>query len=432
VATFIVVVILSLPILLKWSRHFLWLALPIGAVLIALLVGTGSRGGVLALVCGLLVGIIVGSRSGWRPNDWKTGAVVGLMVVLGVGAGLFIFPKGFRLGAIDISPEASAGRRLEVWSAVPAMVAAAPGGWGAGNAAEAYEQWFEPIGETVALKHLLSSHLTWLVEFDWPLRWLYLLFWIAAILIVLPDQRFRFPVWGVAVWTAFMVALFYNAAGKWWNWPLPSLWLLCAIIFRWRQRTFPTARYWIAPVLIAGLIVELPFAIALLHPPGIPVHSLDDGNVVVVGTGSPTTAILGPSKDVLGDFYGQEIRQKGSKNGATVVVSRPDDVAARYVADCRLFVVSGGDEMALSKWRSVFPSSSKAVLVLINCRVPVDDSVRNFKQTVYCQGAFYGNPHLEEWKARSAIDPTVIVKEIPGQEAYISDWWPLLSVAPEK
>jgi hypothetical protein len=52
IATFIVVLILSVPVLLRWSKHWIWFVWPIETALIALLVGTGSRGGIVALICG--------------------------------------------------------------------------------------------------------------------------------------------------------------------------------------------------------------------------------------------------------------------------------------------------------------------------------------------------------------------------------------------
>lgn len=436
VATFIVVLILSLPILLKWSKHWGWFVWPVETILIALLVGTGSRGGVLALICGLIISVILCCRLGAMLRGWKTWTSIGLAVVLGVGVGLIIFPKGFRIGTVDVSPDASAGRRLEVWSTVPAMLASAPNGWGIGNSAEAYEQWFEPVGEAVELKHLLSSHLTWLVEFGWPLRWLYLFLWLAAIALLVPDRKFSFPILGLAVWTAFFVALFYNAAGKWWNWPLPVLWLLAVLILRCRQKTFPTWHYWIMSVFISGVFVGLPFVRFDLDRSQTSIRAWDGGNIVLIGAGKPIIAILGPSKDVLGNFYGQEIRQEWSKTdhdaGSIVVIAQPDASAGRFLADCHLFVISGGDETALYQWRLIFTPKFESKLLLINCRVPVDDWIKVFSRVAYCHGEFYGDPHYSEWKDFSTTNPSVSVKDIPRQEAYIADWWPLLGEAAAK
>jgi len=316
------------------------------------------------------------------------------------------------------------------------MLAAAPNGWGSGNSAEAYEQWFEPVGEDVALRHLLSSHLTWLVEFGWPLRWLYLFLWMAVIALMFPGQTFNFPIWGIAVWTAFMVALFYNAAGEWWNWPLPVLWLIAALAFRFRKRTFPGIYYWIFSALVSGILAGLPFVVFGLKPSEQQVRGCDGGNVVLIGVGKPTVAILGPSKEVLGTFYGQEIRKELSKvaQGAdsVVVMARPNSKVNNYLADCRIYVISGADNTALKEWELLFTPKSKSNLLLINCRVEPDDWIRAFGRVVYCHGEFYGDPFYSEWHDFSTTNPAVSVKDIPRHAAYIADWWPLLDDSPSQ
>ena len=316
------------------------------------------------------------------------------------------------------------------------MLASAPNGWGLGKSAEAYEQWFEPVGEKIVLKNLLSSHLTWLVEFGWPLRWLYVFLCMGAILLLFPSLKFKFPPWGVAVWTAFLVALFYNAAGKWWNWPFPALWVIAALILRFKQKAFPAQSYWILSAIAAGILVGLPFILLGLHAPQLSVGGRDGGNIVLVGAGKPTLAILGPNKDVLGNFYGQEIRKEWSKvdqdAGSVVIVAEPDANAGRSLADCRLYVISGADEDTFKKWESIFTPKFDSKLLLINCRVEPDDWIKIFSRVVYSHGAFYGDSFYPEWKDFSAEHPTVLIKDVPMSETYIADWWPLIVQASAK
>jgi len=429
VAVLLVVLILSLPTALRWSKRLIWLIVPLETLLVALLVGTGSRGGVLALGCGLIFSLVMFYRQG-RSLGWRSWMAVVLIVSLGLGAGLSVFPKGSRLGRVDLSPDASAGRRLQVWSTVPAMLTAAPMGWGYGQSAEAYEQWFEPVGVEVSFQHLLSSHLTWLVEVSWPLRWLYLFLWMGAIVLLLPSRRFGFPVWGLAVWTAFLVALWYNAAGKWWNWPLPVLWLMVALVARFQQKSFPRLRAWVSFALLAGIAVGIPFLFHALSQPKIPVKALDAGNIVLIGSGKPTVALLSPSKDVFGDFYGQEIRKNWSPaSGTVVVIQKPDAQANCYLTDCRLYVVSGEDETAFSRWESILTPSFSAKLVLVNCRVQPDGWTKVFRRVVYCHGEFYGDPNYDDWKSLGANNPAVSIKDLLREETYVADWWPVVDEA---
>jgi len=431
VATFLVIMVLSLPILLTHSKRWLWAVFPLEILLLALLVGTGSRGGMVALVCGSFAGAMGLWRSGSWPKGFNVWLGLGLGIFLGVGAGLAAFPQGSRLGQVDISQDASMGRRLEVWSTVPAMMASAPGGWGMGQSADAYEQWFEPAGERVHLKHLLSSHLTWLVEMGWPFRWLYLTLWFSALIILFAGGRSRLSAVVGALWIAFFVALIFNASGKWWNWPVPLFWLLIVLIQQGKKRSFPSGRRFIAAGLASAAVVAAPFLWYAFATPPSPVHAYDGGNIVWLGNGKPATAILSPSKDVLGNFYGQELRQSFSSsnrtNGSVVVISRPDQAAAAYVRSCRLYVISGGDETALYQWRLVFTPEFESKLLLINTRVQPDAWVKVFSRVVYCHGDFFGDRYYEEWKTLSGSNPSLSIKNLPRCGAYVANFWQLLN-----
>ena len=425
VAVFIVVVMLSLPALLHWSKRWFWAVASIETLLVGLLVGTGSRGGVLALLIGGLAALVVAWLNAQSSLSRKTWFIIAMAVLVGGVGGLVVFPKSYRLGSFDVSPEASAGRRLEVWSKVPAMLASNPGGWGIGKSAEAYEQWFEPVGVDVDLKHLLSSHLTWLTEIGWPLRWLYLFFWMAAITLLMPSSRFRFPPWVMAAWIALFVGLFYNAAGKWWNWPLPFLLLFAALIWRARQKAPPSARSLLWCAGISTFLVILPFGISWIGKTNPKIAGENGLKMVTVGEGSPRVAIFGPSHGVLGAFYGQEIRRqwrKPDRGGALVVIAEPDAVTIRHLEKCRLYLFSGIDQAALDGWKRQIKPDPKVKLILINCRVEPDDWTKAFGGVLYVHGAFYGDPFYNLWKELSMENSSVLVKDIPGHEAYIPSW----------
>jgi hypothetical protein len=147
-------------------------------------------------------------------------------------------------------------------------------------------------------------------------------------------------------------------------------------------------------------------------------------------------AILGPNKDVLGNFYGQEVRKEWSKGdqgaGSIIVVTEPDASVINYLADCRLYVISGLDEDAFKKWESIFTPKYESKLLLINCQVEPDDWIKMFGQVIYCRGEFYGDAFYNEWKDFSASHPGALLQDVPQSEAYIADWWPLVTKAAAK
>jgi hypothetical protein len=97
VAAFIVVLILSLPILFKWSKHWFYFVWSAETLLIALLLGSGSRGGVLALICGSIAALILCWRMGSWPKGWRTWTSIALALVLGIIGGLLALLAFFAL-----------------------------------------------------------------------------------------------------------------------------------------------------------------------------------------------------------------------------------------------------------------------------------------------------------------------------------------------
>lgn len=107
-------------------------------------------------------------------------------------------------------------------------------------------------------------------------------------------------------------------------------------------------------------------------------------------------------------------------------MAEPDAKVRDKLSDCNLDLISGGDERALYKWRLDFTPKFESKLLLINCRVPLDDWVKVFSRVVYCRGMFFGDPNYPAWKEYSDQNSTILIKNMPECEAYIADWWSLL------
>lgn len=146
---------------------------------------TASRGAFLAFVTGLLVIALTRVKAlfTWRRVSVLAG--VGLVIV----GCLFAFRQGDRFGRNLFREGARETSRLAVWQSVPRMMVDAPGGWGFGNSARAYIDWYQEKSDCL-LKNMISGHLTFLVEAGWPLRFVYLFAW-AFLLFLSLAQSFR-------------------------------------------------------------------------------------------------------------------------------------------------------------------------------------------------------------------------------------------------
>ncbi len=308
-----------------WRWGF-WLALALFAGLGACLIHTFSRGGLLALAAGLIPVL----RAAQRP--WPRGRVMGACLAVWVMIGFAVFLSAHeRYGKGVAREDRSIGNRLEIWRRAPAMMVAAPGGWGWGQSGRAYMQWFQEVDAREEYRTLVNSHLTWLVEMGWPLRFLYVACWGWVLLLCLPNRRTGERAVAFGVWLAFGVAaVFSSVAESPWLWVLPTLALGAAVAGRWRSGEWPVGAAWLGPVAAAGAVCGIFFAAGL---GAREVRVL--GDCVVVGRGTPSVWVVA-DEQALGQVFGRALRRhlRGMPEAARPVVgvarspaSIPDGVA---------------------------------------------------------------------------------------------------------
>ncbi len=293
-----------------------WMCLAVSAGFGALLVMTASRGAIVALGAGLLALWWVAE---WpRPRRWQVGGLVVAVVLLSL---LAAFGRMGERVAESSTEDGSITSRLAIFRAVPAMLAASPQGWGRGQSAEAYQNWFQAEEDARAYKHLLSSHATWMVERGWGFRFVYILVWL-AVLMVCGKSPASFGVW-VAFGTA---GLFSHVGGDWRLWVGPVLALGLALWERARRMEWPGCRSW-RNAMLAGLGLTL-----LLNVVG---HEANEGifhgrGFVKVGRGEPKKWFFAPDRAVLGAAYGKMVREEESAGVAshieTIVKAAPLEV----------------------------------------------------------------------------------------------------------
>lgn len=153
-----------------------------GVLAIPLLFGlfaTGSRGGLLAAVAGIVATFwAAGCLRPTRLRDLPRKA----LAWLGAGTALvavafFAWGPGTRFVAMATGKDASTALRAEMYGAGLRMLADAPGGWGAGRASAVFRHWYqEPDGSRHFLS-LVNSHLTWMTERGLGFRAAYLAGW---------------------------------------------------------------------------------------------------------------------------------------------------------------------------------------------------------------------------------------------------------------
>jgi hypothetical protein len=433
----LVMILLSLVPLLR-CRHWS-ISIPVlltQGILLFLIIGTASRGAVVALTAALSLGFTLEIRRiGMTRRALILSLVALILALAALSSGLIVFQKGERLGTLDLAQEASAGRRLQVWATLPAMLASAPGGWGYGQAGPAYNQWFQSMENPVTLKHLLSSHFSWLVEFPWLIRWAYLTGWALLFFFLFSSRLPILGFWPGALWCAFALALLFNDSGKWWNWILPLAWLLGVLVLRLTSRHGLPSRFIFGILVCSLLVIGLPSAFrSWLQPAEGLIQAQDNGNRIRVGAGQPDLVILGPDLRVLGEFYAHSIRRQVKESDAQagainniLVIRSPIQSGSYKVSGRPILLMAGKNETDLVAWLSCLPESGNGTLILMNCRVSPGPWIQRFSGVQYLRGQFYGDPYDGLWQQQSVHDSAVSYKIISGKERYVPGWLELLS-----
>jgi hypothetical protein len=283
------------------GRAGFWIALVLFAGLTICLAHTLSRGGIVAAACGLLPVLL------FAPRPWRWPRTLAIVVVgAALCTSLFVLKANDRLAQAVISEDKSVVNRLVIWERVPAMIAASPMGWGMGNAAQAYEQWFQPVDQQERYLHLVSTHLTWLVEWSWPMRCGYVLFWSGIFLLTWPT---RFQPWlavPFGIWISFFVAGIFSHVGQDWRiWIVPLLSAAVAFAGRFLRNMWPTRR---AVAVAAILALSLPLTLLVVGRFSSKTQAHGTWKCVTFGSKSPRTWVVIDRK-VFGQNFGKTLRR---------------------------------------------------------------------------------------------------------------------------
>ena len=411
-------------------------AIPIGYAFLRTL----SRGGFVALSAGLAIVILSLPRTtkcAKPPEKDKSRPLAfrGLCLLLLVAAILFAgaIQTGFagRLANSNPSHDASIGNRLVIWHAVPQMMLDAPGGWGLGNAGGAFMSWYQPLSRHERYRTLVSSHLTWLVEFSWFGRWLYLAGWMFAICIAtIRFARKNDPLPLALALCLATGASFSSVAEDWRAWPIPAAFLLPAVITFISEPVKLKARAVAWPAFLALItlfVLTLSTQLSILTPkPSTistpPLHLSQDGQRITVGNTTPSQWIVFDSTTMGGKSYGRALRSFMATTAGTgrsfgiakTLAAVPNDV--RHLALCGVSADAKNDSLKrfrrLEELRVLSPKNPSSWLTESNPKT----STLNFQPSTHI-AVICG-----DLSSNCPPDDAPNLKIVPGAGDYLPTW----------
>ena len=321
----------------KWIR---WCCGALAAAVGFALVHTFSRGGIVSFLAGAAILLVGAWKKQCKLRRWIPALLVMLVIA---GAALWTGFAG-RMARSAPSADASVGNRLAIWRSVPTMMVDAPGGWGLGNAGDAYMGWYQSLNNHARYRTLVNSHFTWLVEMGWMGRMVYvcgLAFLFAMGIVRLWVRGDPIP---LAILTSFVTSAFFSSVAE--------EWLVCAVPL---LLTLPmlksfifdatTRMRWasVAAALLAGCSMLGAAAVvgtAFRSVDTIPLRKSLDGTRIVVGDGTPSAWVVCDPVSMGGPAFGRLLRGfaqtpegRGRAYGlASDLTAVPDDV--RHLALC--------------------------------------------------------------------------------------------------
>jgi len=409
-AAFIAILMIGIWILALIRQYGFWLALTAFIGLGIALIHTFSRGGLISLLAGLIPLLF------WAPRPWPRTKVIAGLAGFWIIVSASIYLKAHERYTQGVMAEdSSISNRIQLWKTAPAMIASAPGGWGLGNSGSAYMQWYQPLNQNEAYRTLVNSHLTWLVEFGWPLRLLYICGWGLVLMACWPSAVARWRSIALGVWLCFLVAAFFSSvAESWVMWIVPSLFLLASILQRLIGREYPSLKVWLMPLGATFLLATIIWSIGKLHAP------LEGSeHIVKIGSGEPERWICYDST-TMGALYGKSLRAACSAS------KTPERESVGILLQPHTFPKLEGKTLVIG---SAIPKVDRDSLLAAigNCRQLILLNPRFYPQEIGISSAnkakvkayfgdFSQSPSIEAWRSQSMFE------QLPGVGDFLPNW----------
>jgi hypothetical protein len=395
-----------------------WLALAGSLALGIALLFTGSRGGVVAAGAGLAAIFVfarpVSVASVCRPKLFGI-AVVFLVWFL---VALFL-PQTERFSPTHTVGDASVWNRWLIWKNVPAMLAAAPDGWGIGNSGKVFMTWYQPAENFEVYRTLVNSHATWLVEFGWAGRLLYLAGWGFALSFAWPagagGSRLS-PVPFAALVVFACASFFSSVAEEWVLWCPVVFALLCVVVLRLANKQWsPAKALFLRTIFLPALLVLF---VGVCHVGNlVSIGAMDVGRVVRFHGGAGETTVLF-GKDAKEDVRSLRAAWFSQKNPCSILWTGEAEKAV--VAENGTFVLCG-------KWDAETmrtPAAKAGKIILFSPSfLPEELPPREGREVIVYFGEFFtlSNRALcAAWKAAAQC------RIIPASADYIENWTELI------
>lgn len=404
----LMVAIWALAYFRKWG---FWVALGVFIGLGVCLIHTASRGGLVAVAVGSIAVM-------WQlPRPWAVKKCIAIMIGLWIIIAASIYLETYtRYGQGITQEDPSISNRIELWKSSPRMMVDAPSGWGLGNSGRAYMQWYQPLNRNQEYRTLVNSHLTWLVELGWPMRFLYLFVWFSVLMLCWPMPNRSWLAIPFGIWISFFVsALFSSVAESIWLWVIPVMSLGATLVGRFRFRIWPKPIVWAIPASLAVATLLVLVTLGNLND-NREVTITGSKSYVILGKDSPKLWVLANQR-VIGSDYGRTLRRALPPYSIGVASS----LAGLAHVDADTLIIGGILTNEEIKGIGPLLPHFQKILFINPSFYPQQIQIDNPAKLVAVFGEFSQSPSIDSWQSYLGKS----VSRLAGAGDFIPQW-PLL------
>ena len=420
---------LSLATLIFQKRAARILLAVASTIPLVFLLLTGSRGSLLALALG--IGVIAMSLMIIHKKGLRCFLIWG-MIGVSLAATLIVGIGGERFYKNFVTGDAGNVQRFRAWRMAPAMMAAAPNGWGE-RSGYAYNEWFQDEDDTHVLLYLVNTHLTWMVARGRTFSILYICAWVALFLTLLMHVKNCWNAVALAAWTLFFSANCFSTLGHFVSlWVFPILCTIPAVVV-WLKSMKVRKKYFLTVAIVSPLFALGIFSGIVtvgekdLAKMEVPIRN--DGNAVYVGSGEPVVYIV-PDYWVLGRYergsIGRDIRVwcKNHTNSGTIAVVTSIEKIPKTVERLVLVGRSCLEYISLLRTAVIDKSALKDIPVAKSILfISPNLAMRKISKSLV--GALHLKAYMGEFLAEVTGDLEDVrpwVQIVPECELYLPNW----------
>ena len=412
-------------------RWGFWLSLPLALITGGLLLQTESRGALVAVAvagvaCAVFrliscrfsvpdAGSAVATTERCPPRRGR--GCVGLCALVVLGIYSQQLGVNSRMAEMTSGGDESANVRVRLYSAGFQMIAAAPQGWGSGEAGNVYAQWYQTVGDSRSYFSLVNSHLTWMSDYGILFQFGYIAGWCAVLLILWPVPWTPLRGISFSVWLVLGTCGFFSSVlTLLWLWVLPVLLLILCLIQRFKLQAWPTMRYrmFVSSCVLCGVVGLRVVSASLVGE--VPITASPEQ--VEIGSKPDAVLIVAPDRKVVGDKYGHTIRENLDVLSGATVLRNAEDLPGLDLSEYDILLFSGA-------MPSVSLDGYGGCVVLLNPAMDVDDatiaSLANHALTIVV-GSLGDWRRARVWGALADEHPNWEFIKLRGVADFVPNW----------